>query len=114
MKITPDKFLMIVTKHLYSLSSRNNDDPPPVMYEAVKPMLYELVPVMMRTGVMDQDHVIDVDKLEKSLREWFSYMPILNIPFGSGKVTINTGMVNKFLEDVKKESFIEETLAIEN
>lgn len=112
MKISKFKFLRILAKH-FSLKITKRipaESEISLMVNAISPMFYMHFASMKAKGIITNNDLIDIEKLEQESDQLFRYIPIINIPMGNANIAITKEDVCKFIEDLYKHGDIDEVI----
>lgn len=67
------------------------------------------IPTLIKLGITDGEFFY-IKELEDKVNQIFTYSPILNFPIGTGNIQITKADVTVFLEELKRNSVVEEVI----
>ena len=67
------------------------------------------IPMLIKLGICDGEFFY-IEELESKLNQIFTYSPVLNFPVGTGNIQITRADINLFLEELKRNSVVEEVI----
>lgn len=112
MKITKIAFLQILAKQLFNKLGAFNVSASSIDL-AVQALLpsFNLYSINMRNkNILDDEDRIDIDSLEKEATQFFSLIPIINLPFQNLKLSITSQDMINFINELKKNCDIDEVI----
>ena len=100
MKINKLKVLEILSKTVIQDAFKfpiNPDVFSPILDTALAPYYSKLLEI----GILDKKDNVDIELLEKQIKQFFQYTPVLRLPISQGSIVIKEEMLEKFIKRLK-------------
>lgn len=112
MKISKYNFLKLIVKHFSLKLGRevSSETELSLLVNSLIPAFNNYVPHMKRNNIITESEEINIDKLSDALDQFFTTVPILNIPFGGLTISITKKDIEVFLKDLRKHGIIDEVI----
>ena len=109
MRIRKFEFIKILTKHL---AKKLNYDSLSVgeltmLTTSIAPMVNAYSGHLISNGILDSEDRIDILKLKEKCDQFFSVVPMLNIPIENTKISITSTDVELLFKDLEKYSEVD-------
>ena len=80
------------------------------MTASLTPMFNVYSAQMNKSGILDSDNRVNINKFENESNEFFRLVPTINIPMGNTSIPITKKDVDKFITELFSKGDVEEVI----
>ena len=114
MKINKFEALKVLAKHLTKKMGVPQQVDLSLIATSLSVMLTPQFPIFKKEGIMDNEDRFDVETVKTKLLQVFTYSPIINLPMGTGNLTITKEDAIAFINDLERAADVEVVEALPN
>lgn len=114
MKINKFEAFKVLAKHLITKMNVPQQVDLSLIATSLSVMLSPNIPIFKKEGVMDDEDRFNIEVIKEKLNQVFTYSPIINLPIGSGIISISKEDATAFINDLERAADVEVVEALPN